>query len=124
MDAGGARPRPEAKASSKRKHLLENFENVGQDRRANSTESFHYPFSINRSNLIYDDMPCLTLKSARNAKGIRVCASGQWGDYVRSNVCIELIGRDDQTRSRFSNFTSSRWIQLDEDDLTASDATG
>ena len=74
---------------------------------------------IDGPQLIEDDTAGLALKTTRHAIGICMPARRERSDNGCTEVLIELIGRDNQTRARLSDLASPRRVEFDEKHLAA-----
>lgn len=84
---------------------------------ANGSKTFHESTLVDRPELIEDDLPPYALKRAGNSRRVVAPFRGHWCNDHRSNVCVHLVRRNDETRSGFSDFAPSRRIEIDQKDI-------
>ena len=58
-------------------------------------------------------------KTARDAQGISVRTRRKRRDNECGQVLVEIVGRNDDARTRFSHLASARWIEVYQKDFTA-----
>ena len=84
-----------------------------------SSESLEESLSVNGAKLVQRHKSGTLLEAARDAPGVGVAASRHRRNYDRSQVLIQFIRRDDQTRPGLADFTAKRWIKTDQVNLAS-----
>jgi len=99
------------------KHLLEDCKDGRQGARAQAAQSLRQPLPINCPQLVKGDNPSPVLEATRDAPWVDMAPGCHRCDKNRSQMVVQLIGRDHKTGTRFLYLAAACRIELDKVDL-------
>src|SRR5262245_46708703 len=99
------------------KHFSQDAKDRGKIGGTEDAEPLPEALAVNRAQLIESHSPFLTAKPTSRAEGIGVPTRSHRRNNDGTQMVIELIGRDDQTRPSLANLATARRIQFNEHDL-------
>ncbi len=108
-------------SSSRSKHLLKDGDDTRECCRRKTSEMANKMFPVDGTKLIGDDMTAHVHEATCHAERKRLAPGRERRDDDGAKMRVEVVGRHHDTGSSFLDLGAARWIQVDEEDLSAAD---